>query len=201
MQQNNFFNLVKGLLAAALCTGALIAHAVTCKSNLQPSNPDADYTDHGDGTVTHTPTGLMWKRCAEGQTWSGSTCAGSTCTGSDRRLTWGEALRMANSSRFAGHVDWRLPSIKELRSLVEECRTDPSINDAIFPNTSRSGFWSVSPNAYNSYLAWLVDFDYGSAGYNGRGNGSLRAVGARRTVIFLFEFKFYFPCPKLSHIV
>ena len=36
-----------------------------------------EYVDNGNGTVTHTPTNLMWKRCAEGQTWTGSTCSGT----------------------------------------------------------------------------------------------------------------------------
>ncbi|KOR27965.1 hypothetical protein TI04_12110, partial [Achromatium sp. WMS2] len=34
------------------------------------------YLIHPDGTVTDTRNGLMWKRCAEGQTWDGKTCVG-----------------------------------------------------------------------------------------------------------------------------
>jgi hypothetical protein len=44
------------------------------------SRPTTDYADQGDGTVTHTPTALTWKRCAEGLTWSGSTCSGTAKT-------------------------------------------------------------------------------------------------------------------------
>jgi hypothetical protein len=111
-----------------------------------PSNPDASYTDNGDGTVTHTPTGLTWKRCVEGQTWSDGTCTGTATT-----ATWQQALKLAAASSFAGHTDWRLPNIKELRSLVEECRSYPAINEAIFPNTQAKNpsvivpLWSGSP--------------------------------------------------------
>jgi hypothetical protein len=124
------------------------------------SNPDAAYIDQGDGTVTHVPTGLMWKRCSEGQTWTGATCSGTTGT-----YSWSQALKQASASSFAGHTDWRLPNIKELRSLVEECRFSPSINDAIFPATPSSNFWSGSPYANNSYYAWYVYFGNGFADY------------------------------------
>ena len=127
------------LSALALCLGLVTsaAQAVTCAPNMTASNPDADYTDHADGTVTHVPTGLMWKRCAEGQSWTGS-----TCTGTESYHTWAQALTQAGASSFAGHGDWRLPNYKELLSLVEECRNDPAINDTVFPaaqSASHSG--------------------------------------------------------------
>ena len=148
------------------------AYAVTCTSNMQPTNPDASYTDNGDGTVTHLPTGLTWKRCAEGQTWSGT-----TCTGSSSAHTWAQALTLASTSSFAGQTDWRLPNIKELLSLVEVCRLNPSINDAIFPVAPSSYFWSGSPYAYYSNFTWYVGFNNGNSSNGNRsGNASLRLV-------------------------
>lgn len=145
-------------LAVSLCLTTPIAHAVTCAPGLQPNNPDASYTDHGDGTVTHVPTGLMWKRCSEGQIWTGS-----TCTGTDSVETWAQALTLASASSFAGQMDWRLPDIKELRSLVEECRFAPPINDIIFPAASSSNFWSGSPDANGLSLALGVSFHEGDS--------------------------------------
>ncbi|MBK7001890.1 MAG: DUF1566 domain-containing protein [Rhodoferax sp.] len=159
--------LILFVWALALSLVTSLAQAVTCSTNMPPaSNPDSAYTDNGDGTVTHTPTGLIWKRCVEGQTWSGG-----TCTGSASSYTWPQALTLASTSSFAGKSDWRLPDYKELSSLVEECRFNPAINDAIFPNTPGSYFWSGSPYAYSSGYAWVVDFGYGYA------DGSLRYYG------------------------
>ena len=154
-------------LALCLSVASHSAHAVTCAAYLTASNPDAAYTDHGDGTVTHIPTGLMWKRCGEGQSWNGSTCTGSAST-----HYWADALTLARTSSFAGQTDWRLPNLKELRSLVEECRSNPAINDTVFPTTPSSYissapssyFWSGSPVANNSGYAWGVYFALGSAG-------------------------------------
>lgn len=154
-----------GLPWLLLWTGA--AQATPCQNNLLPSNPDSVYTDHGDSTVTDTRTGLMWKRCAEGLT-------GATCQiGSAQTFTWANALAHAEASPFANYSDWRLPSVRELRSLVEECRARPAINTNHFPNTPdtqipESWFWSGSPTAVYLNMAWIVDFwvgfTFGGAG-------------------------------------
>ncbi len=114
------------------------------------------YSIHNDGTVTDTKTQLMWKVCTEGQTWNAGACEGDSS-----RVNWQTALQTANDENFAGHSDWRLPNIKELQSLVAFNCTDPSINSTIFPKTAASGYWSSSPGADYSNVAWGVNFYYG----------------------------------------
>ena len=127
-----------------------------CQNNLPANNPDAFYIDHGDGTVTDTRTGLMWKQCAEGL--SGATCR----TGSPHLFNWANALPHAETSTFANYSDWRLPNVKELSSLVEKCRVSPAINTNRFPNTPGFFFWSGSPHAGFSQWAWGVYFYAGA---------------------------------------
>lgn len=111
-------------------------------SRLIANNPTSAYVLHDDGTVTDPRTGLMWKRCAEGQAWD---AAASTCTGEATSLAWGAALA-AGDTGFAGHADWRLPNIKELASLVEICRFQPAINEEVFPAPATiANYWSSSP--------------------------------------------------------
>ena len=147
-------------LAAALSIGLFVPHtyAVTCQAGIAASNPDSAYTDNGNGTVTHIPTGLTWKRCQEGQIWSSG-----TCTGTATKANWSQALTQAATSNYAGQTDWRLPNVKELRSLVEECRMRPSINDTIFPNTPGYDVWSGSPYASYAGYAWYVNFNHGGS--------------------------------------
>lgn len=141
-----------------------------CNSSAPASTPDAQLTDHGDGTVTDTKTGLMWKQCSEGL--SGSNCV----TGSVTTHTWQGALQLVetlnSSGGFAGYTDWRLPNLKELRSIVEEQCYSPAINSTRFPNTPSSFFWSSSPYARNSAYAWSVGFNIGYAYYGNRSDPS-----------------------------
>ena len=45
-----------------------ILQAQTIEGYIDNEWPDSRYTDHGNGTVTDTKTGLSWKQCSEGQT-------------------------------------------------------------------------------------------------------------------------------------
>ncbi|XCN72502.1 MAG: DUF1566 domain-containing protein [Candidatus Electrothrix aestuarii] len=133
------------------------------------------YIDHGDGTITDTETGLMWKRCAEGL--SGVNCE----EGEMERYTWDEAVKRFKKIDYAGYADWRLPTIDELKTLLQcskgkdkdgDCNDGsekPTINQQAFPNTEAGRFfeagqfWSGSPYAYLSDFAWFVGFNYGNS--------------------------------------
>ncbi|MBK5966071.1 hypothetical protein CCR95_18800 [Thiocystis minor] len=153
--------------------------------NTEPQQPEIRYYDHGDGTVTDTTTDLMWKRCSEGQTWSGENCVGEAS-----KMTWDQAMsngRQKHWPTFAGHDDWRLPTLDELKTLAycssrqpqtwkmtaESCEGEyvrPTIVQAVFPNIPRLGgwFWSSSSYAISPRSAWEVDFGNGHVGYNGK---------------------------------
>lgn len=149
--------LVKLITAVALIfTGVSIAHA-TCPSNVKKTTPDEAFTVHGDGTVTHNASGLMWQRCSLGQTWTGQTCEG-TATG----LILSDALKTAETNNFAGYHDWRVPSRNEMESIVELGCWRPPINLNIFPNTpgtSGTSYWTSTPlfDQFNSVQTLSMD--------------------------------------------
>jgi len=88
------------------------------------------YRDNGNGTVTDLITGLMWVQ-ARGE-----------------KVSWDDAKAGAAKCRVGGHNDWRVPSIKELYSLINfdgECRatvgSKPFLNtkyfEFVYGDTSR----------------------------------------------------------------
>ncbi len=66
------------------------------------------YKDNGDGTVSDLVTGLMWQKSL-----------------SNKKYTYAEALENANQFNLGAYSDWRLPTIKELYSLIMFYGEDP----------------------------------------------------------------------------
>jgi len=89
------------------------------------------YTDNGDGTVTDNVTGLMWTQKV------------------GDKLTSQQAKVAADTIHIGGYSDWRLPTIKDLYSLIQFDGTDPS-----GPGSS-----NPTPFLDTNYF----DFRYGSA--------------------------------------
>lgn len=120
-------------------------------AQLSESTPSNAFTNNGDGTVTHTLTGLIWKRCVQGL--SGDGCDVGTAIG----VHWREALVGALADRTAGRDDWRVPNVKELESIVETCGAVPAINQVVFPASPLvSGIWTSTTFAPNPSQAWEV---------------------------------------------
>jgi Protein of unknown function (DUF1566) len=115
--------------------------------------------------VTDTATGLIWKRCSEGQAWD---IVQATCTGTAMTFTHEQALQLAATQ--AGTAGWRLPNVKELSSIVDASRASPAIDTASFPATPSKWYWTSSPYAGLSGYAWGVSFYYGSVNGDGRGS-------------------------------
>jgi hypothetical protein len=140
----------------------------TCETAIVETTPNLDFSVHGDGTVTHARTGLMWQVCSQGQTWSGGGCSGTAS-----RHDWQQALQVPSelnvSGGYAGYSDWRLPNINELASIVELKCYSSTINESIFPATGIDfAYWSASPNLSSSSGAWRVRFSDGSVYFNRR---------------------------------
>ena len=101
------------------------------------------YTKLGSGGVvlpdTATPADgwMMTRDNITGLIWEVKKDDGSihdkdaTRTGNDTA----SFITAINNEHFGGFSDWRMPTIKEISTLVNSDRYDPSINIAFFPNT------------------------------------------------------------------
>ena len=121
------------------------------------TTPDERFVDNNNGTILDKKTNLMWEKCSEGL--SGKNCASGTAN----EYTWEKAKNLAQNTKFVGYDNWRLPTIKELSSIVERAKYEPAINQNIFPNTKSSYYWSSSVCAGYTDRAWRLDFSDGDA--------------------------------------
>ncbi len=103
------------------------------------------FTGNGDGTVTDNITGLMWQQSPDTD--------GDGDIDANDKLTYDEAVAGANMLNLGGYNDWRLPTIKELYSLIDFSGIDPSGYNGI--DTS-----GLIPFINTDYF----DFAYGDTG-------------------------------------
>ena len=76
---------------------------------------------------------------------------------------------------LAGQTGWRLPSMTELLTLIDEgAAAAPLIDATAFPNTPSEAFWTSSKFGGASGMAWQVYFDHGNGLY-GLPTAQLRA--------------------------
>ena len=152
----------KCVVVVLICAGPVVSKAA-CPTWPAVNQPDARFTLNDTGMeVQDGRTGLVWKRCSEGQILSANTCTGSAATYTHERA-------LASAQKQTG---WRLPNVKELVSLADKSCKNPAIDSSVFPNTSSSYYWTSSPYVYvgNSNGAWFVDFNDGGVSNNYRYN-------------------------------
>lgn len=118
--------------------------------------PEPRFTDNEDGTVTDHLTDLVWLLDA------------------DRfgEVTWEQALEKAKFLAAGGHGltdgskagDWRLPNIRELRSLLDYSAVAPMIpEENPFENVQNAIYWTSTTLASAPTLAWMTTLGIGPA--------------------------------------
>ncbi len=118
----------------------------------------ADFTDNGNETITDNDTGLIWMQAT----------ADTDSNGSADSVNWENALSYCENLIFAGQSDWRLPTDKELQSIVDYNYDSPAIDTAYFPDTASYNYWSSTTDVGTTGIARLVDFK------NGKVSGSYK---------------------------
>jgi hypothetical protein len=119
--------------------------------------PDAhNYVNNEDGTITDSDSGLMWAQVPAAS------------------MTWDAALAYTKGLAVAGHMDWRLPDVKELATLIDFATLNspasgsgvPCINRTFFPDAKATFYWSLTKlHSRDAAEAWYVDFASGSVRY------------------------------------
>ncbi len=74
------------------------------------------------------------------------------------RMSWHQAQSYARSLTLAGRSDWRLPSVRELESLLDRTQYRPEMRPEIPFRDTRS-YWSSTTFGSHRSNAWIVMFD------------------------------------------
>lgn len=86
-------------------------------------------------------------------------------------LDWGpsspEYLNFKKAEQYCKEQGGRLPTIDELRMIVDYGRFDPAINTEFFGDTKSNWYWTSSPCKNPSWTGcvWCVTFYNGNVGY------------------------------------
>jgi hypothetical protein len=123
--------------------------------------PSPRFVDNGNGTVTDALTGLMWVK------------APHSLSGNDYLTSWSSGLNLCNALVFAGHDDWRLPSLFELQSLRDLSQSSlvTWLNGQGFSGIKTYSYWSGTVDAGNTANAWNWDSNNGLCRSEGRTYG------------------------------
>jgi len=139
------------------CTG-------TGQDGMYSINP-LNFIDNGNGTVTDNNTGLMWQQEFDSTTYNWYQASGTYDATHNP-----SSQNVCGTLIYAGHNDWRLPSKKELVSIVDYSvpSPGPTIRQTYFPNMTASAtldYWSSTTEFFYQSPAWHVNFNRGDAAY------------------------------------
>ena len=150
------------------------------------------YTNNNDGTILDNVTGLMWSKKVD-----------------DKKLSLDEAKLKAKDINLAGYSDWRIPTIKELYSLIDfrgytgfsKYRTMSTVplNAIPYINTDYFDFKYGASNERYIDAQWLTSTKYVSTTMNNMetlfgvnfADGRIKGYGYKRVDSYYDKKKFY----------
>ncbi len=113
-------------------------------------------------TLIDNATGLEWEKK---QTAVGSGADALNLHDVDNLYSWYDAVSSwigaVNVESFAGHSDWRVPSVDELVTLIDYTNSAPSVDAGFLPQQGNF-YWTSSTLASGRAYAWTVNFRYGA---------------------------------------
>ncbi|XVU20983.1 sigma-70 family RNA polymerase sigma factor [Actinoplanes sp. CA-054009] len=150
------FNFFEGLTSnAGRLDGLGFARCV--RSGTGSGDPDYRISK---GQVTDPATGLVWQR-----------------TGPAGVMSPPAATAYCAGLSLGGHGDWRLPSVKEIATTVDDKRVRPAIDVSAFPKTVGNGwYWTSTPSGPEPGKRWALNYDDGYTNYRKATEAFVRCV-------------------------
>jgi hypothetical protein len=123
----------------------------TGQSQSYISGDDGAYLSGADRSfVKGGRDGLLWQRCSSGQKNDDS------CSGKAKLRSW-KGARDYCRNLWLGGLEWRLPTVQELNTLIDYGKSNSLIDSNVFPNT-QSEYWASNIYLKAGVKAYLVQF-------------------------------------------
>jgi hypothetical protein len=107
------------------------------------------FSDNKDNTVRDNSNGLVWQQAEAGE------------------MAWEDALRYCENLSLGGKDDWRLPNVKESRSMCDYTLYSPSVDLQYFPGLKTTWHWTSS-TTQRGRVVWYINYVSSSATYSER---------------------------------
>ena len=135
-------------LAIVLCLQVMVGYPVGMLRAEEKGSTGERFAAMRDGAgILDKQTGLIWEQ--EPDRFHG---------------TWTEAAAHCREKSAEGQTKWRIPSVKELSSLIDTSQRDPALPSGHpFSNIRSAVYWSGTPSATDEMVAWHVSFFTGEA--------------------------------------
>jgi hypothetical protein len=124
-------------------------HARCVRSTRTAQPPATAFEIHGD-IARDLRTGLEWQRRAS----------------SENVLDWDQDPIITRAAEICGTlqldgIGWRLPTVKELNTIVDEDTVQPVIDEEVFPDTQRHWYLTSTPLGCSEHLGWYWAVSFG----------------------------------------
>lgn len=134
--------VVQAVLVMASC---LLAWVGLCRSTVEGAQR---FTLVLEGqAVADSKTGLVWEREPD-------------------RIhdVWDASIERCATKTIGDRKEWRIPSVDELKTLIDPDQTDPSLPSGHpFSNIKSEIYWTATPHVQDDILAWQISFFSGQA--------------------------------------
>jgi hypothetical protein len=117
------------------------SYLVRCMRAPAPRCLTRRYHAQAGGDVFDQATGLVWQQALD-----------------PKQYSWGDALATCASLG----PGWRVPSLKEAQTIIDDGREFPAVDPDAFPGTPSEDFWTSTLKAGGGGAAWYIDDFYGA---------------------------------------
>ena len=142
-----------GAFTAGTSTVNFVTSAATLSYSTVDANTGLMWQKYGHGSSNGYTTPTIVSDCASGGSYSSSYC----------KYLWQDALKYCSNLTLDSYSDWRLPTPRELVSIVNYGTSGPAIDTTNFLATINNDYYSSTTLNYSSFrnYAYVLEFNAG----------------------------------------